>query len=467
MKTRKHCSKKNIRVNRLSCILILISFLSGVPLFGQYNDWEAGEQATPLTTFDRYYQDAVEAVGAGNLGAAEEYLETARQEATIRKDKVGKQKARDALRRVRSFYRPLYDHLAQGEEQIRKGAWKAAQEELELARQLVEKNRDADLKELEPVDRRLGSRVDEALRRAEHQRLLLVQDHFRVAEQSLQAGAYEGVLAEMEATRSLLFEEREARELERVQALENRARYQQLMEAGQQAADNEDFQAALAAYREAEGVMDSYEVQEKRKEMEGRLHYNLLRQGQEAYLGRRYEEAARILAEAASLQSSSTHQRIVQSAYAELKAEGDKAMEQKKYNTAEQWFRYAQLFADSPGIQEDILRAESAMEYDDQYVKALASIDEGKLKRARRQLRRAIRKAPREEARQLIAEIDAYYEKIKSGKQLLDEAPAEAWQHFKEAEQLFATDEIEQWIYKAREAAGGNVGEVDPADFYN
>jgi tetratricopeptide (TPR) repeat protein len=467
METLKRSFQEYLSLTCRECCLMLPFLLLSISLSGQYNNWDSPDQPAPAPAFDRHYQDGIAAIQVGNVRAAWDHLKAAQQEAADRKDKNDKRKAKDALRRLKSFYAPFYDHLAQGEELLQQRSWKAAQEHFEAAQQLVEKYRKTDLKEVESMDRELADRIEEEVRKADNQRLLAVQEHFRVAEQSLYGGAYDIVLAEMEEARPLLFEEREARELERVRELEDRARYQQLMEAGQTAADKEDFRAALVAYQEARQFMDSYEVQQKQTEIESRLHYELLRQGQEAYLGGRYEEAADLLSEAASFRDSPYYQRIIQNVYSELKANGDAAVEQERYDEAEQWYRRAQLFADGPGIREDIARAGSTAEYEAKYAQALSSIEEENLKRARRQLRRAIREVPNEEARQMIADIDTYFGRIKSGKRLLDEAPAQAWQHFNQAKQLFATGEIEQWLYKAREAAGGQVGPVDPSDFYD
>ncbi len=445
----------------------LIFYLLGNPLLPAQNpNWEQYEQADALSSFDQRFREGISAIAASDVRAALAHFDEAKADAAGRKDKDLKRKARDAQRRVKSFYTPYFEQLAQGRAAFAEQDWKAAQLAFETGQALVEKHLRESFPQFAPVDEQLSVQVQQELNRATQQRQYLVQERLRRAEQLFHNGDYEPALQEVQAARSLLIEEREQPQFDRLMQLERQSQYNQYFSQGDEAFRQQQHEQALQAYEAAKKLQATPEVEQRIEELKGRLHYQLLQEGQDAFFNGQYEAAAQTLEEAAGYQDSDYLQRIRENAYSTLREHGQSALDQGDQEASTRFFGLASRFIENEAIRSDIQRAKAYGKYEKYLKKGLLALEDGKLKRARRRFAKAGKYQSTPVVEENLEAIDQYQVQLSKGKQLMKTDPSQAWQSFRDAQQLFDTKEIRAYLNEAREAAGGVVGTGSGEVFY-
>lgn len=448
-------------------VLVLFTFCCTSSLEAQYNNWDEYEQTDAVSSFDQYFQKGVEAVAASDLRSAADYFETAKSDAAGRKDKELKRKARDAQRRVNNFYAPYFENISEGRAAFQERDWKRAQLAFESAQALVDEYRGESFPEFAAVDERLAGEAGRELNQAVRQRQHLVQEQLRRAEQLFHNRAYDAVLQEIQAAESLLIEDREQAQFDRLTQLERQTRYNQHFARGEEAMQQQQFEQALQEYQAAKEHLAGPEVEQRINEINSRLHYELLKQGQDAFFAGQYEAAARRLEEAASYQDSDYLRRIRENAYKTLRERGQTALDQGDHETSTRYFQLAGRFVENSDIQSDIQQAKAFKKYEKHLEKGMADLEAGNLKRARRRLAKAAKYQQTPLLDEQMKAIDRYFARLSEGKELLKTNPSRAWQSFRQAQGQFDTPEVRQYLAEAREAAGGVVGAESGEVFFN
>ena len=418
----------------------------------------------PAATAEASYQRGMEALAAGNPADASRHFDEATELAAVRKDKEAKRKARDARKRVDRFYIPLYEQWSQLERAPADGDLKAVQQELQSLRDLIDRYQGAGAPEFQSIDQELASRLDQQLAQVNRERTERIQRYLSTGQQRYQSGDFDGALAALQQAQPLLLPEEESALSEQAMQLSDLASYQKHWTEAQTALAGEDHQRALQAMRQAQQYQDSPEVRNQIESVSKRLHYQVLEAAQQAFFNEQYELARAQMDTAATYAESEVLTRLEEKAQEILRNRGRNAVQAQDFETALHWYELAATFKDDEVVREEIAQVRDLDKYHGAYADAVALLDAGKLKRARRKLRRADRFGDNPAVDNWIDQIDRYYENLKAGKKSLKKKdPDEALRRFRAAEALFATKEIRSYISKAERAAGRNI---TPDDLY-
>lgn len=418
----------------------------------------------PAPDFETSYQRGIEALAAGSPAQAERHFEEATKLAASRKDRDAKSKAREAQKRVARFYEPLYERLGRLQEAPGGGDLKAAHKELQALRALVDRYQGEGAPEFQPIDQALSNRVDQQLAQVDRQRTEQVQRHLSTGQQRYQSGDFDGAVAALQAAQALILPEEEGALQEQAAQLSDLAGYQKHWSQAQTALAGEDFRGALQALELARQHQDSPEVRNQIEEVSKRMHYQALEAAQQAFFEEQYELARATMDTAAIYAESEVLTRLEEKAQQILRNRGRNAVQAQDFETALHWYELAATFKDDELVREEIAQVKDLDKHHDAYADAVDLLEAGKLKSARRKLRRADRFGDNPAVDNWIGQIDQYYEHLKAGKKSLKkDDPEEALRRFRAAEALFATGEIREYVGKAERAAARTI---TPDDLY-
>jgi len=445
----------------LASIFFVLSIVSGA---GQYSSLDGFGNDDPASAFEQSYQQGIEALKTGNPVEARRYFGEAQQLASSRKDKAAKSRAKEAVKRVDRFYDPLHamlNPLAGGQ----MGAdLKATQEALGKARELYDKYQGTGDPAFQPVDQQLASQVEQQLTQVNQQRTQRIQQHLQVGQQRYQGGDFDGAVAELEQAQALLLPDEETPLREQAAQLTGLANYQKHWSVAQRELAADNLPAALQAMEQAQEYQDSPEIQRQIEDVSKRLHYEALDEAQQAFFNEQYDVALAKMDTAAAYGESEVLTRLEGSAQQILRNRGQNAIEAQDFENALRWYELAAEFKDDEVVRGEIAEVEDLDKHHAAYAEATDLLEAGKLKSARRKLRRASRFEENPTVDAHLENIDLYYNNLKAGKKALKKGdPQEALRLFGEAQQRFDTPEIQEYIAKAQRAAGGTI---TPDDLY-
>ncbi len=448
---------------RLFFISILVIFQSQL-LSAQFSSLESFDNNDPASAYEQNYQQGLQALAAGNPVEARQHFDNAQQVASSRKDKDGKSRAKEAIRRVDRFYEPLYATLTQAPGISAGADLITVQQEWQSARDLVEDYQGTGDPAFQELDRQLAARVDQGLTQSNQQRMQAVQRYLSQGQQRYQSGDFDGALAELQQAQALILPGEESSLEQQVTQLSDLAHYQKHWSAAQRELSAENFQGALQAMRQAREYQENPEIDRHIEEVSKRLHYQALDEAQEAFFMEQYEVARAKLDTAAAYADSEVLTRLRDSSQEILRTRGQNALQAQDFETALHWYELAATFKDDEVVRGEIQQVKNLDKHHDAYAEAVALLEAGKLKNARRKLRRANRFGDNPAVDNWIDNIDQYYDKLTAGKKALKkDDPQEALRLFREAEQLFATAEIRDYVARAERAAGAVI---TPDDLY-
>ncbi len=447
-----------------SFLVSIFVILSIGLLSAQFSSLGSFDNNDPASAFEQSYQRGVEALATGNPVEARQHFGNAQQVASSRKDKDGKSRAKEAIKRVDRFYEPLFATLTQASGGAAGADLKTAQREWQSARELMEDYQGAGDPAFQALDQQLAARVEQGLTQVNQQRTQVVQRHLLLGQQRYQSGDFDGALAELQQAQALLLPEEESSLAQQVTQLSGLAHYQKHWSVAQRELAAENFQGALQSMRQARQYQDNPEINQRMEEVSKRLHYQALNEAQQAFFNEQYDAALAKIDTAAAYGDSEVLTRLEDSAQEILRNRGQNAVQARDFETALNWYELARQFKDDELVRGEIAQAEDLSKHHDAYADAVALLEAGKLKSARRKLRRADRFGDNPAVDTWINNIDQYYDKRTAGKKALKKGdPQGALRLFREAEQLFATSEIREYAARAERAAGAVI---TPDDLY-